>query len=288
MKMIAPSIAKNFKYYFLGALFLGVVFVWYAVLAETRNGLKVVFLDVGQGDAIFIEAPNGNQVLIDGGPNKAVLRELAKQMPFYDRSLDGIIVTHPHLDHYGGFADVINNYKINFEMDSGNDNPESKGFDIYIKKLEEEKAKRIFAKRGMMVNLDKGIYLDILLPVINKEGLSAHDEMVVIRLVYGNNSFLLTGDMEDNLENFLLSLGDNLKSDVLKVGHHGSLTSTSESFLGWVKPSLAIISVGKNNKYGHPKKEILDRLAKFEIPTLRTDEKGTIVIKSDGEKFVVK
>ena len=279
------SIVKNLKYYFLGALFLGAFFVWYAVLTETRSGLKVTFLDVGQGDAVFIEAPNGNQILIDGGPNKAVLRELAKQTPFYDRSIDGIILTHPHLDHYGGFVDVLDNYKINFEMDSSNDNPESKGFDLYIKKLEEEKAKRIFAKRGMRVNLDKGIYLDVLLPVINKEGLSAHDEMVTTRLVYGNNSFLLTGDMEDNLENFLLSLGDNLKSDVLKVGHHGSLTSTSESFLGWVKPSLAIISVGKNNKYGHPKKEILDRLVKFEIPTLRTDEKGTIVIKSDGEKI---
>jgi len=282
------SIAKNFKFYFLGALFLGAIFVWYAVLAETRSGLKVAFLDVGQGDAIFIEAPNGNQLLIDGGPNKAVLRELAKQMPFYDHSIDGIILTHPHLDHYGGFIDVLDSYQINFEMDSGNNNPESKGFDVYVKKLEEEKAKRIFAKRGMRVNLDKEIYLDILLPVINKEGMSAHDEMVVARLVYGNNSFLLTGDMEDNFENFLLSFGDSLKSDVLKIGHHGSLTSTSESFLGWVKPSLAIISVGKNNKYGHPKKEIMERLAKFEISTLRTDEKGVIVLKSDGEKIVVK
>ena len=280
------SIVKNLRYYFLGVLFLGAIFVWYAVLAETRHGLKVAFLDVGQGDAIFVEAPNGNQILIDGGPNKAVLRELAKQMPFYDRSIDGIILTHPHLDHYGGLVDVLDNYKINLEMDSGNNNPESKGFDIYIKKLEEEKAKRIFAKRGMRVNLDKAVYLDILLPVINKKGMSAHDEMVVARLVYGNNSFLLTGDMEDNLESFLLSFGGSIKSDVLKVGHHGSKTSTSEKFLGLVNPGLAIISAGKNNKYGHPHKEVTERLAKFEIPTLRTDEKGTIIIKSDGEKIV--
>jgi len=280
------SIVKNFKYYFLGVLFLGAVFVWYAVLAETRSGLKVAFLDVGQGDAIFVEAPNGNQVLIDGGPNKAVLRELAKQMPFYDRTIDGIVITHPHLDHYGGLVDVLDNYKIGFEMDSGNDNLESKGFDIYARKLEEEKAKRIFAKRGMRVNLDKGLYLDILLPVINKKGMSAHDEMVVARLVYGNNSFLLTGDMEDNLESFLLSFGGSIKSDVLKVGHHGSKTSTSEKFLGLVNPELAIISAGKNNKYGHPHKEVTERLARFEIPMLRTDEKGTIIIKSDGEKIV--
>ena len=282
------SIVKNFKYYFLGILFLGAVFVWYAVLAETRSGLKVAFLDVGQGDAIFVEAPNGNQVLIDGGPNKSVLRALSKQMPFYDRTVDGIILTHPHLDHYGGLVDVLDNYKINFETDSGNDNPESKGFDIYARKLEEKKAKRIFAKRGMRVNLDKGLYLDILLPVINKKGMSAHDEMVVARLIYGNNSFLLTGDMEDNLENYLLGFGGSLRSDVLKVGHHGSKTSTSENFLGAIRPSLAVISVGKNNKYGHPKKEIIDRLAKFEIPILRTNEKGTIIIKSDGEKIIVK
>lgn len=281
-------IARNFKYYFLGILFLGAVFVWYAVLAETRNGLKVAFLDVGQGDAIFIEAPNGNQILIDGGLNKSVLRELSKQMTFYDRSIDGIILTHPHLDHYGGLIDALNNYKINLEMDSGNNNPGSPSFGIYIKKLEENKINRILAKRGMRVNLDKGIYLDILFPVTNKEGLPPHDEMVVARLVYRNNSFLLTGDMEENLENYLLGFGGSLKSDVLKVGHHGSRTSTSESFLGWVNPSLAVISVGRGNKYGHPHKEVTERLAGFGIPTLRTDEKGTIVLESDGEKILAR
>ena len=284
---MAKRPAFQFKYYFLGALFLVSFFVWYAVLAETRNGLKVSFLNVGQGDAIFIEAPNGNQILIDGGPNKSVLRELSKQMPFYDRSIDGIILTHPHLDHYAGLNEVMKKYKMNLEMDSGTKN-KGAGFVEFENLIKDEKIKRLYGKNGMRINLDKDLHLDILLPVVNNENLSEHDGMLVSRLVYKNNSFLLTGDMEDNLENFLLVFGDNLKSDVLKVGHHGSKTSTSESFLGWVKPALAIISAGQGNKYGHPHKEVTDRLARFGVPTLRTDEKGTIVIKSDGEKILAK
>lgn len=284
---MAKRLAFQFKYYFLGILFLGAFFVWYAVLAETRNGLKVAFLDVGQGDAIFVEAPNGNQILIDGGPNKAVLRELSKQMPFYDRTIDAVILTHPHLDHYAGLNEVMKKYKVNLEMDPGTKS-RGAGFSEFENLIKDKNIKRLYAKRGMRVNLDKDLYLDILLPVVNNENLSEHDGMLVSRLVYKNNSFLLTGDMEDNLENYLLVLGDNLKSNVLKVGHHGSKTSTSESFLGWVDPDLAVISVGKGNKYGHPHKEVTDRLVKFEIPTLRTDEKGTIIVKSDGEKILAK
>lgn len=278
---------KNFKYYFLGTLFLGAIFVWYAVLAETRGGLTVAFLNVGQGDAIFIEAPNGNQVLIDGGPNKAVLRELSKQMPFYDRTIDTVILTHPHLDHYAGFNEIMKKYKVSLEIDSGTKN-KSAGFVEFENLIKDGDIKRFYAKRGMRIDMDKDLHLDILLPIVNNENLSEHDGMLVSRLVYKNNSFLLAGDMEDNLENFLLVLGDSLKSDVLKIGHHGSQTSTSENFLGWVNPDLAVISAGQNNKYGHPHKEVTDRLARFEIPTLRTDEKGTVIIKSDGEKIVVK
>ena len=281
------SIAKNLKYYFLGALFLGTIFVWCAVLAETRNGLKVAFLDVGQGDAIFIEAPNGNQILVDGGPNKAVLRGLSKQMPFYDRTIDAVILTHPHLDHYAGFNEVIKKYKVSLEIDSGTKN-KGAGFVEFENLIKGKKIKRLYAKRGMRVNLDKNLYLDILLPAVNGENLSEHDGMLVSRLVYKNNSFLLAGDMEDNLENFLLGLGDSLKSNVLKVGHHGSKTSTSEKFLGRVNPDLAVISAGQGNKYGHPHKEVTGRLARFEIQTLRTDEKGTIVLKSDGEKILAR
>lgn len=284
---MSSIIIKNFKYYFLGVLFLGAIFVWYAVLAETRNGLSVAFLDVGQGDAIFIEAPNGNQILIDGGPNKAVLRGLSKQMPFYDRTIDTVILTHPHLDHYAGLNEVMKKYKVSLEMDPGTKS-KGAGFAEFENLIKDKNIKRLYGKRGMRVNLDRDLYLDILLPVVNNENLSEHDGMLVSRLVYKSNSFLLTGDMEDNLENYLLAMGSDLKSDVLKVGHHGSKTSTSESFLGWVNPNLAVISAGQGNKYGHPHQEVTERLARFEIPALRTDEKGAIVVKSDGEKIIVK
>ena len=172
----------------MGALFLGAIFVWYAALAETRDGLKVAFLDVGQGDAIFVEAPNGNQILIDGGPNKSVLRELSKQTPFYDRSIDAVILTHPHLDHYAGFNEVLKKYKVSLEMDPGTKN-KGAGFYEFENLIKNKNIKRLYAKRGMRINLDKDLYLDILLPVMNNENLSEHDGMLVSRLVYKNNSF---------------------------------------------------------------------------------------------------
>jgi len=208
-------------------------------------------------------------------------------MPFYDRTIDAVILTHPHLDHYAGLNEVMKKYKVSLEMDPGT-KVKSDGFVEFENLAKIKNTKSLYAKRVMKINLGKDLRLDILLPVINDENLSEHDGMLVSRLVYKNNSFLLTGDMEDNLENFLLSFGDNIKSDVLKIGHHGSRTSTSEKFLGLVNPELAVISAGKNNKYGHPHQEVTERLTKFEIPTLRTDEKGTVVIKSDGEKVVVK
>jgi competence protein ComEC len=127
-----------------------------------------------------------------------------------------------------------------------------------------------------------GVYLDVLLPVINNPNFSPHDGMAVLKLNYGANSFLLTGDMEEKMEKYLISIDKNLASNVLKIGHHGSRTSTSEAFLGYVSPDYAVISVGAGNRYGHPTQEVLDRLKNFDIPILRTDELGAIKIKSNG------
>lgn len=277
---------KNLKYYFLAFLFVTAVFVWYAVFAESREGLEVDFLDVGQGDAIFIQAANGNQILLDSGPNKKVLSELSKIMPFYDRSIDIIIESHPDNDHIEGFIDVLKKYNVSAIMESGVqvDTPVYQTLENTIK---DKGIQKILAKRGMRINLGDNIYIDVLLPIINNPDFSPHDGMIVLKLNFGKNSFLLTGDMEEKMEKYLISIDKNLTSNVLKVGHHGSKTSTSEALLGYVNPDYAIISVGKDNKYGHPHQEILERLNQFKIPILRTEEKGTIKIKSNGENLEI-
>jgi competence protein ComEC len=280
------KIKKQFKYYFLGLLFLAAVFVWYAVFSEERKGLEIDFLDVGQGDAIFIQAPNGNQVLLDAGPNKKVLSELSKVMPFYDHSIDLAVESHPDNDHIAGFIDAFKRYDIGAIMESGVE-VDTPVYQELEKTIKDKNIQKILAKRGMRINLGDGIYIDILLPVINNPNFSPHDGMVVLKLNYDKNSFLLTGDMETKIENYLISIDNNLKSDVLKIGHHGSKTSTSENLLGYVNPDYAIISVGKDNKYGHPNQEVLDRLNQFKITILRTDESGTIKIKSNGENLQI-
>ncbi len=276
-------IKNNFKYLFSLALFGLAILVWYAVFAESRSGLTVAFLDVGQGDAIFIQAQNGNQVLIDAGPNKDVLRQLSRVMPFYDRSIDMIISSHPHADHLAGLVEVLKRYDIGSAVESGTvqNTPE---YQEWENVLADKKIPHFYGRRGMKINLDKDLYLKILLPAADVKNLDIHNAMLVSKLNYGKTSYLLTGDMEKPLENYLIFLeGSRLKSDVLKISHHGSNKSTSESLLGFSAPQYAIISVGKDNSYGHPHKETLDILEKFGVKILRTDELGTTKIKSDGE-----
>ena len=261
--------------------------VWYAVFAESRSGLMVAFLDVGQGDAILIETSTGRQILIDGGPNKKVLQELSKIMPFYDRSIDVVIVTHPDGDHIGGLPEVLKRYNVDLVIESGveSDTAVSKAFENLI---EEKNIKKVLARRGMRLVLGNNAYMLVLFPIGDVAGWDTNDASIVAKLVYGKTSYLFTGDSPQKIENYLVFVEkENLDVDVLKAGHHGSKTSSSESFVGYASPEYAIISAGKNNRYGHPHKEVLDILGKFGAKILRTDESGTIKIKSDGENLAV-
>lgn len=290
------KIRKNARWYFLVVVALASVFIWYAVFfVEAHRGLLLVhFFDIGQGDAIFIEAPTGNQILIEGGPDNAILAKLGTAMPFWDRSIDAVVLSHPHADHLDGLVEVVKRYDVGMVVESGVSHsiPEyAEWHDL----LREKNVPVVIAKSGQRIDAGGGAALDILSPFENFEGASpknVHDATVVSRLVYASTSVLLMGDAEEKLEYQLLyhysaSGLYSLISDVLKIGHHGSKTSTSEEFLQVVSPEIAVIQVGRKNRYGHPKQEVLARLASFGIRIFRTDLDGDILLQSDGESFIV-
>ncbi len=282
------SFRNNARWYFLGLLFAATIFIWYAVFRENRgNVLTIAFLDIGQGDSIYIEAPNGNQMLIDGGPPKKILSALRKVMPFFDRSVDMILVTNPDADHMSGFIDVMNGYKVGELVEPGTESP-SATYAALEKTAAARGIPKLLARRGQIIWLDKKRRLGfhILFPDRDVSGMATNDGSIVGKLIYGNTSVMFTGDSPQAIEHYLVSLdGKNLRSDILKVGHHGSRTSSSQEFVGYVSPAYAAISVGAGNTYGHPHQETLDTLSQFGAKVFRTDQMGTIVMKSDGENL---
>ncbi len=282
---------NNFKIIILlcAVLVFATILVWHTVLVtQKQKQLKVVFLNVGQGDSIFIESPSGNQMLIDGGKGLAVLRELGKNMSFFDRSIDIVLATHPDMDHIGGLPDVFERYNIGMFIDSGvlDDGEDNKAL---LKSVKKEGLTPIHARVGMVLDLGGGVNVNILFPDRDVSGVDPNVGSVVIKLTYGNVSMLLTGDSPTSIEEYLVFIyGNYLKSDVLKLGHHGSKTSSSEIFLKRVSPELAIISAGCDNRYGHPHKQVIDLLNKLKIKKLSTCENGSIVLNSDGKRIYYK
>lgn len=256
--------------------------VWWIVYAQAREHAGVVtvaVLDIGQGDAIFIQGPTGIQMLVDAGPNTgAVLRALPRVMPWWDRSLDAALETHPDADHMGGFIDVFDRYDVGAFITPGvvKHNTTTDALDRGVDK---EHAKIYVARRGMVVDLGGGAYLRVLYPNqdVSGWGQKSNDGSIVAQLVYGSTTAMLTGDAAFETEEQLIALGEPLESDILKVGHHGSRSSTGDAFIRAVRPSIALISVGKNNSYGHPTQEVLGRLSAAGVPVMRTDKQGTIV-----------
>ncbi len=289
------AIKKNVGIIFLCILAVVASLVWHTVFyLEAHRNLLVTFFDVGQGDAIFIEVPNGNQILIDGGPNERILTKLGRVLPFWDRSIDMLILTHPHADHLDGLVEVLKRYDVGMVVESGAEHsiPE---YQEWRKLLKESGADVVMARAGQRINVGRGIVLDVLSPFDDfdvKTAKDPHDAMVVTRLRHGENSILLMGDAEKSIEYRLLFESGlkfySLKSKILKVGHHGSKTSTSEEFLRAVSPEVALIQVGKKNRYGHPRQEVLDRLATAGIRLLRNDIDGDIRLESDGLSYIIR
>lgn len=275
----------------IGVLVLLALFsalVWYAVWQETQRELVIAFLNVGQGDAIYIEAPNGNQMLIDGGKGREVLRELGSVMPLYDRSIDVVLATHPDADHIGGLIPVFESYTVGAFVDSGNAH-QTTVTESLSRAITEEKSVRVIARRGMRIRLSHGAIFTVLYPDREVTNAESNEASIVGRLAYGTTTILLTGDAPISTERVLMmNDGASLKSTVLKLGHHGSRTSSLPGFLSLVQPELAVISVGEGNRYGHPHAEVLAHLAQENIRVFRTDVMGRIIFSSDGNRFNVR
>jgi competence protein ComEC len=282
------NLRKNFRAIILVTLLLACIFIWQAVLQEIPGRiLTVAFLDVGQGDSIFIESPTHNKLIIDGGPNAAMLSQIGKLMPWYDRMIDVILITHPDGDHYAGFIDLLKRYKVGLVIVNGIEGG-SPSYRTLEALIENKKIKKVIARRGQRLELGGGAYLDILFPDRDAAKLETNAGSIISQLVYGSSTVMLTGDSPINSEEFVLELdGSRLKSDILKAGHHGSRTSASIPFITTVDPQYAIISAGLNNSYGHPHKETLEILNELKIETLVTFRLGTIVFSSDGKNWTL-
>lgn len=283
-------LSQKFIFSWVGVLLLGAVLSCLAILAKAENGpLEIHFFDVGQGKAIFIQTPGGHDILIDGGPDNSALQKLGEALPFYDRHIDLLILTHPDSDHLNGLIEVLKRYEVGAILESGikDDSPEDRKWRELI---DEKDIALTFAKAGQKIKIGDGFLLEVLYPNISLAGSSpsnTNSASLVLRLDYGENSFLFTGDEEGATESWLLGTGAAIDVDILDVSHHGSKNSTSLDFLKKVSPEAAIIQAGQGNRYGHPHQETLDRLQGLDSGIFRTDLCGDIRIFADLEAYQI-
>ena len=270
------------------ATLLGVAVISWLPFLQTKNTncecLTISFLDVGQGDSILIETPDGFEMLVDGGPNAAVLRQLSKERSFFDREIDVVVTTHPDLDHIGGLVDVLKRYKVQTILRTENENDKSAA-EAFAAAAQKESAEEILADAGQVLQLGASTTIQIFSPTGDERQWESNASSIVLRVVYGNTSFMLTGDAPQEIEDYLVkTYGTQLDSDVLKLGHHGSKTSTSEAWLDTVTPRYTVVSAGLDNKYGHPHQDVMQRVFARNIQTSHTGTDGTVTFYSDGTK----
>jgi competence protein ComEC len=272
--------------YAISPLVFVTLIVWLAVLEHRPDFLmKVSFLDVGQGDAVFIETYQGTQILVDGGPSGRVLSELGQQMPFFDRSIDLLILSHADADHVTGLVEVLKRFEVKKVLISGVVS-QSAVYREFERLLRQKNVEVIVARQGQRVWLDNATVFDVYWPEAGSglDSLAINDASIFGKLIFGKTKILLTGDVASRIEDVLLPRF-NLDADILKVGHHGSKSSTSVQLLEEVTPEFSVIQVGKNNSYGHPAPQVLDNLSSSSTTILRNDLDGQINFTSDGTSF---
>jgi len=284
-----PRLGFSTKWLILPLLVVAIL-VWSVALTTPDDKLHVSFLDVGQGDAILIQTPNGQDILIDGGPDpQRINLELSKKLPFWDRTIDLMVCTQPHADHVTGLVEVLLRYKVKQVLEPGVPY-DSAIYQEWCNLVEDKGIEYNIARAGHEIDLGSGIKMEVLNP---PEGLfegTSHDvdnNGVVLRLTWDKVSFLFTADIREEAEFELIGQRANLKSTVLKVAHHGSKTSSSQQFLAAVDPEVAVISAGADNPFDHPSPEVverlIDRLGKDNV--YRTDQDGSVELITDGERL---
>jgi beta-lactamase superfamily II metal-dependent hydrolase len=242
--------------------------------------LRIAILDVGQADSILVQIPNGKNLLIDAGNNEDAATIITYLQKLGINKLDILIGTHPHEDHIGSLDTVIEKFAVG-QIVMPPVTTTTDAFRDVIKAIAAKGQKITKAEGGLVLDLGSEVSALLLAPNSRiYEDLNNYS--AVVKINYGQNSFLFAGDAQELSELEMVQAGYDLKSDLIKVGHHGSQTSSSEIFLAKVQPKYAVISVGKGNRYGHPSQETLDRLARFGAEVYRTDQSGTIIAESDG------
>jgi competence protein ComEC len=268
-----------------GVLILSLFLIYYF---SSEKNLKIIFLNVGQGDAILIRTIKGENILIDGGPNKNIIFKLDSYIPFYERKIDLMILTHPDPDHLNGLVEVLKRYptrKVFYNGVKDNDLTYSE----FLKIIEEKKIEKEVVWLGKNFEFKNG-KIEIFYPFENLSGLefkNDNDSSIVFKLTYGKIRILFTGDATKKIEEKLIENNLDLEAEILKVAHHGSKDSTSLNFLEKVKPIYAIISVGEN-KFGHPSLRVLKNLEKIKTKVLRTDQLDDIIFETNGVDLKLK
>jgi competence protein ComEC len=279
---------KSLQYFSIAVALLLCLIVHYS-LTLPDGRLHVYFLDVGQGDASLIRTPSNKFILVDGGPDDSILQRLGETMPFYARTFDLVILTHPHPDHVNGLVEVLKRYDVRRVLITGLSYDYS-GYTEFLEMLRSKKIPVDFANSDSDYFFGE-VTLDTIYPFESLQGQrmeNANNSSIVFRLIYGESGFYFSGDAEVQEEEIIVGSKQEIESDVLKVGHHGSRTASSESIITLIRPQYAVISAGINNKFKHPHPETINILQKEKARILRTDLSGTVEFISDGKNLLTK
>jgi competence protein ComEC len=277
----------NRKYLFIAAGIIAALAI--NIVSTLPDGkLHVYFLDVGQGDSALVRTPSNRFILIDGGPDDSVLRGVGAVMPFYERRIDLVILTHPHPDHINGLVEVLKRYTVDTVLMTGI-NYDYAGYDEFLDLLARDNTKVFFAD-GHDYMFDTTM-IDVIYPFDSLQGRefeNINNSSIVFRLIYGESEFYFSGDAEIPVEEKITAKHPDIHADVLKVPHHGSRTASSKALVDMIHPVYAVISVGVDNQFKHPHKETIDTLTRENVKILRTDLIGAIEFESDGKNIIRK